>query len=194
MDKSGQPYIGHPARVAARTRDQGDGNQVEAVAWLHDVVEDTEVTLADVESAFGVEIAQAVDAMTRRPDEEPDRYYARVADNPIALRVKRADIADNLDPERTARLDPATKARLAAKYEHAWPSSPGGAPSRAVPLVRRTTPLRGRCEILRFTPRGGRIVASSSGVPLAARAVAIRDLVLVDQRHLNDICWAVFAC
>jgi len=119
VDKSGQPYIGHPARVAARTRDQGDGNQVEAVAWLHDVVEDTEVTLADVESAFGAEIAQAVDAMTRRPDEEPDRYYARVADNPIALRVKRADIADNLDPERTARLDPATKARLAAKYEHA---------------------------------------------------------------------------
>jgi len=109
VDKSGQPYIGHPARVAARTRDQGDGNQVE----------DTEVTLADVESAFGAEIAQAVDAMTRRPDEEPDRYYARVADNPIALRVKRADIADNLDPERTARLDPATKARLAAKYEHA---------------------------------------------------------------------------
>ena len=119
VDKSGMPYIGHPARVAARTRARNEGDAVEVVAWLHDVVEDTTVTYEDIEEQFGAEIAQAVDAITRRPDEESDRYYARVAGNPIALQVKRSDIEDNLDPERTARLDPATRERLAAKNEHA---------------------------------------------------------------------------
>lgn len=47
VDKAGQPYITHPARVAARVA--GDENAV-AAAWLHDVVEDTGLTLADLEN------------------------------------------------------------------------------------------------------------------------------------------------
>lgn len=119
LDKSGQPYIGHPARVAARTRDHGGDDDIEVVAWLHDVVEDTDITLEVIERQFGATIAQAVDAMTRRPDDEGDAYYHRVAANPIALAVKRCDIEDNLDPRRTAKLDPATQQRLAVKYAHA---------------------------------------------------------------------------
>lgn len=118
VDKVGVPYIEHPARIAARARAAGDGDDAEIVAWLHDVVEDTDVTLAEIDRDFGPEIARAVDAITRR-DGEGDAYYGRVAADPLALVVKRHDIADNTAPERTARLDPATRERLAAKYEHA---------------------------------------------------------------------------
>ena len=72
-----------------------------------------------IEQQFGPRIAQAVGAITRRPDDEGDAYYHRVAGNRIALAVKRSDIEDNLDPRRTEKLDPATARRLAAKYAHA---------------------------------------------------------------------------
>lgn len=83
------------------------------------VIEDTTVTRDEIEEMFGSEIAEAVDAIIRRPDDVRDLYYERVAGNPIALAVKRADIEDNLDPARTAQLDPATRQRLAGKYAHA---------------------------------------------------------------------------
>lgn len=116
-DKAGQPYIGHPGRVAARLT--GDEHAV-AAAWLHDVLEDTQTTAADL-AAQGVPatVVAAVEALTRREGDLPDDYYARVAANPLALRVKRADIADNTDPERLAQLDPALRERLTAKYDHA---------------------------------------------------------------------------
>jgi hypothetical protein len=60
-----------------------------------------------------------VEALTRGSGEAPDDYYARVAANPLAVKVKRADVADNADPERLARLDPALRERLTAKYDHA---------------------------------------------------------------------------
>jgi len=116
VDKAGQPYITHPARVAARVA--GDENAV-AVAWLHDVVEDTAVTLVDLEESFPAEVTTAVDALTRRPGEAPAAYYARVRAVPLALTVKLADMADNSDPQRLARLDAATRERLIAKYARA---------------------------------------------------------------------------
>ncbi len=112
-DKSGRPYIGHPARVAARVH--GD-ELLEAVAWLHDVVEDTDVTLADLEATFPPPVAAAVDAITQRPGESREQYYERVRANPSALRVKLADIDDNTDPGRLSQLDKATQDRLMAKY------------------------------------------------------------------------------
>lgn len=117
VDKAGLPYIGHPERVAAAVA----GDPVaQAVAWLHDVVEDTDVTLADLRDAGLPErVVVAVDAITRRDEEPRDDYYARVANDPIALRVKRADIADNSGSQRMGLLDEATQARLRAKYAHA---------------------------------------------------------------------------
>lgn len=119
VDKIGAPYIEHPARIAERVRAAGDGDDAEIVAWLHDVVEDTGVALATIDRDFGPAIARAVDAITRRDDDEGDGYYRRVAADPLAVAVKRHDIADNAAPERTVRLDPATRERLAAKYRHA---------------------------------------------------------------------------
>jgi (p)ppGpp synthase/HD superfamily hydrolase len=116
-DKAGQPYIGHPGRVAASLT--GD-EQAEAAAWLHDVLEDTQTTATDL-AAQGIPatVVAAVEALTRGDGEQPDDYYARVAANSLALKVKRADIADNADPERLAALDPAIRERLTAKYDHA---------------------------------------------------------------------------
>ncbi|RKW70438.1 HD domain-containing protein [Galactobacter caseinivorans] len=120
QDKAGRPYIEHPARVAALVaQDVGPRHAAVAVAWLHDVVEDTDVTLEQIRQAFGDQIAAGVDAMTRRSGEEPDAYYARVRADQLALAVKRADIADNTDPARVALLDHATATRLAGKYRHA---------------------------------------------------------------------------
>ena len=115
VDKSGAAYITHPARVAARVA----GNpSAEMVAWLHDVVEDTGVTLDDLAAEFPAEVLAAVDAITKRADEGDD-YYRRVAANDLALLVKHADLADNSSPERLAKLDPALQDRLRAKYSHA---------------------------------------------------------------------------
>lgn len=112
VDKAGQAYIAHPARLAAAVR----GDDAVAVAWLHDVVEDTAVTLSDLETLFPPEIVAAVDAITRRDGETPEEYYARIRTTPLAVTVKLADIADNADPARLALLDEKTRNRLTRKY------------------------------------------------------------------------------
>ena len=119
VDEAGRPYIEHPRRVAARVAAQTDDPDALAAAWLHDVVEDTPVGLDELRQlGFNERVLDAVDALTRRSG-EGDEYYRRVAANPIALLVKRSDIADNTDPERVRQLEPAVAERLRLKYERA---------------------------------------------------------------------------
>ena len=119
VDKAGMPYIDHPRRVAERVAQIDGRTEAIAVAWLHDVVEDTATTLDDLRaSEFGDDVVTAVDAMTRRPD-AGDAYYRRIADDDLAIVVKLADIWDNTDPDRVARLDEPDRARLQDKYRHA---------------------------------------------------------------------------
>ena len=116
LDKSGRPYIAHSLRVMGSV----SGTHERMTAVLHDVVEDTGVTLEDLAAAgCPPEVLDAVAAISRGADEPQARYLARVVANPIALAVKRADIADNLSPERIGRLDADTQERLRAKYETA---------------------------------------------------------------------------
>ncbi|MDQ3577844.1 MAG: HD domain-containing protein [Actinomycetota bacterium] len=115
-DKSGQPYIGHPLRVMGRV--VGEHERMTAV--LHDVVEDTAVSIADLVAAgCPAEVVAAVRAISKVPGEPQADYLTRVAADPIARAVKFADIADNLSPARLARLDEPTQARLKAKYANA---------------------------------------------------------------------------
>jgi (p)ppGpp synthase/HD superfamily hydrolase len=121
VDKIGDPYIGHPERVAEHIASVGahDAEAI-AVAWLHDVVEDTDVTLDALRSAgFDEYVVAAVDAVTRRRGESAAEYYGRVSANSLARLVKLADVMDNTDAERMSRLDPETRKRLARKYEWA---------------------------------------------------------------------------
>lgn len=117
VDKAGNPYIEHPARVAARVADHVEDA---AVAWLHDVLEDTDVTV-EVLRAAGIStgIIHDVELLTRKPDQQPEDYYAMVRQSFRARRVKLADIEDNSDIERLALLDDQTMSRLIRKYAKA---------------------------------------------------------------------------
>jgi (p)ppGpp synthase/HD superfamily hydrolase len=112
-DKAGRPYIEHPLRVMHRV----EGEHERMAAVLHDVLEDTPTTTEDLRTAGCPEpVITAVRALTKRPGEPLEQSMARAAADPIARVVKRADIADNSDPERLALLDPATAQRLRRKY------------------------------------------------------------------------------
>ena len=119
VDKSGNPYMRHVSRVADSMHDPVD----KIVAYLHDTIEDGPHGIATVIAAtFGGEVASAVEAMSHRPHEAAEDYYARVRENERAVRVKHADLTDNSDRRRLALLatvDAETADRLAAKYEKA---------------------------------------------------------------------------
>lgn len=114
-DKVGNPYIWHVERVVKRCSSPSE----RIVAWLHDVVEDTSISLDDLHDVHGFPsdpICDAVQAITHRPGEPREAYYQRVRTNPLALVVKRADLADNTDPRRLLLLDAETMIRLMRKY------------------------------------------------------------------------------
>lgn len=97
VDKSGKPYIGHLIRVASNV----PTGVYQIVAFLHDVVEDTDLELDDLErEGFSKVVIDAVDAMTHRPCETRQEYVLRLLTNPIAAVVKLADIKDNIDKKR----------------------------------------------------------------------------------------------
>lgn len=115
-DKAGEPYINHLIRVAARVSPVTTDRSETAVALLHDVVEDTDVTVEQVRELFGDTIADAVDAITKRKHETVQNYLYRVSQNKIALRVKLCDIADNKDEDRLKKLSKEEAKRLKNKY------------------------------------------------------------------------------
>jgi (p)ppGpp synthase/HD superfamily hydrolase len=108
---SGRPYTEHLARVAARVAEITSDPAAVAAAWLHDVVEDTPSTHAEIEREFGPRVAELVHALTdvdkasgnRTARKAADR--ARLAQAPaLAHTVKLADLIDNADD--IARNDP----------------------------------------------------------------------------------------
>ena len=71
------------------------------VAVLHDVVEDSDLTLEDLKiEGFSNPIIEAIDAITKREGEKLNDYLERVMNNEIALKVKIADMTDNMDIAR----------------------------------------------------------------------------------------------
>jgi (p)ppGpp synthase/HD superfamily hydrolase len=116
VDKAGQPYIGHISRVV----DAVDTPEEKLAAALHDLLEDTDVTAADLlTDGCPPEIVRVVKALTRGDDESYEDFVRRAAQDPIARVVKRADVADNADEARLALLPTGQAARLRAKYARA---------------------------------------------------------------------------
>lgn len=92
-DKTGHNYILHPLRVMEKV----ESIQAKIVAVLHDVVEDTEMTLEDLQSAgFDEELLTAISLLTRNKEDEYFAYVERISSNPLAKEVKIADLQDNL--------------------------------------------------------------------------------------------------
>jgi (p)ppGpp synthase/HD superfamily hydrolase len=112
VDKIGEPYILHPLRVMMVMNDE----ESRIVAILHDILEDTKCSSEVLKITFGKKIYEAVIAMSKINGESYEVYINRVMQNPIAKKVKIADVKDNASPIRLYRLEPKTIERLTAKY------------------------------------------------------------------------------
>jgi (p)ppGpp synthase/HD superfamily hydrolase len=117
LDRMGKPYILHPLRLMFRFQSETEM----IVAVLHDVVEDhPDWDLARLrQERFSEEIVQAIDHVTRREDETYEAFVERTAGNSIALRVKLADLEDNMDLKRLNTLTANDQDRI-ARYHRAW--------------------------------------------------------------------------
>ena len=98
LDYNGIPYIFHPLHLA----EQMDDEISCCAALLHDVVEDTAVTLEDLAAVFPPEVVEAVALLTHEEGTDYFDYVRRIRSNPIALKVKLADLAHNSDATRFA--------------------------------------------------------------------------------------------
>lgn len=113
FDKAGQPYILHPLRVMLRL----ETAQQRIAAVLHDVVEDSPVTLEQLATeGFDADVLAAIDALTKREGENRLAAAARAAAHPIARLVKLADNAENMDLTRIPKPSEKDFARL-KEYE-----------------------------------------------------------------------------
>lgn len=109
VDKAGQPYILHPLRVMFRMNSTTE----RMAAVLHDVVEDSTVTLEFLGTAgFSPEVIAAVDALTKRKGESRIDAAHRARQDPVARLVKLADNAENMDLSRIAEPTERDYARL----------------------------------------------------------------------------------
>lgn len=113
VDKNGVDYIQHPMKVASYV----ETDEEKTVAYLHDVVEDTSVTLRDLEEmGFPVDIVRAVDCITKREGEPLQEYFKRIISSDFAFVVKLADMKHNSDITRYKHPTEADYARC-EKYK-----------------------------------------------------------------------------
>ncbi len=110
-DKAGKPYIKHLEAVASKVHNM----EQKTVAWLHDVLEDTDYTKEQLAVFFPPNIVEAVAALTKRRGEQYEDYLKRIAENPLATIVKMADLEHNTDLTRYDSPTEADKNR-AKKY------------------------------------------------------------------------------
>lgn len=115
VDKSGLPYVFHPFHRA----DQMTDELTTAVALLHDVVEDTAYTFADLrEMGFPDTVLEALNLLTHDDGAPYLEYVGRLKGNPIARAVKLADLRHNSDLTRLDYVDERALARV-EKYRKA---------------------------------------------------------------------------
>lgn len=101
VDYNGIPYIFHPIHLAEQMEDEISC----CAALLHDVVEDTCVTMDDLESQFPREIIDVLKLLTHEEGTDYFDYVRAIRSNPIAVRIKLADLAHNSDQSRCVGAD-----------------------------------------------------------------------------------------
>ena len=101
VDKAGEDYIKHPEKVASFVKT----DEEKAVAYLHDVIEDTELTLENLyEYDFSKELIEAVDIITKKRGEDYQSYLNSVKKNKLARAVKLADLRHNSNLTRLTKV------------------------------------------------------------------------------------------
>lgn len=115
-DKAGQPYIFHCLRVMMQMKDEKD----QAIAVLHDVVEDTDCTPEMLqEFGFDWEVVEALSYLTHQKEDSYEAYINRIKENPRARKVKQADLEDNMNLNRLTEVTEDDRRRQ-DKYKKAW--------------------------------------------------------------------------
>jgi (p)ppGpp synthase/HD superfamily hydrolase len=115
-EKAGQPYVLHVLRVMFRCETELE----RILAVLHDVVEDTGRSFEDLRRlGFSEQVLGALDCVTKREGESYEQFVERAASNPIARRVKLADLEDNMDLRRLPAVGEKDAERL-GRYVRAW--------------------------------------------------------------------------
>ncbi len=115
-DKAGKTYILHPLRLMAKMETEDEM----AVALLHDVIEDSDTTAKDLlRQGIPLHVVQAVECLTKQVGEDYNTFIERVLANPLAMKVKKADIEDNINVLRLNSITDKDLERI-AKYHAAW--------------------------------------------------------------------------
>lgn len=116
LDKCGMPYIFHPFHLA----EQMDDEYAVCVALLHDVLEDTDYPREALAAEFPAEIMAALDLLTHEKGIPYLEYVEKIKPNPLAKKVKLADLTHNCDTTRVPLDGEATQRRLEEKYYKAF--------------------------------------------------------------------------
>lgn len=102
-DKDGEPYVMHCLRVMMGCRE----SDAQLVGLMHDLVEDTSVTLADLRSqGFTDEVVAAVDLVTHKSGDSYAEYVVSIKSNPLAREAKLSDLRDNSSINRVLYREP----------------------------------------------------------------------------------------
>lgn len=113
-DKGGNPYILHPLKVMHYLKSEDE--ELQCIALGHDIIEDTNVTYADLRKAgFSDRIIDGIRTLTKVPGETYDEYKERVLTNRDAMLVKMADLRHNTDIRRLKGVSEKDIARV-TKY------------------------------------------------------------------------------
>lgn len=124
-DRGGVDYFGGHIKSVAEL--VGSDSHLKAIAYLHDVLEDTNIEAEELKSRLAADgcnktdidlVVEAVVALTKVKGESYKDYLAKVSKNPLAVKVKIADITNNMDPSRALPDDPMYEYRI-SKYQMA---------------------------------------------------------------------------
>ena len=115
VDKAGVDYIQHPLYVASQVKTE----QEKAIALLHDVLEDSDITVADL-LAYGLsnKVVTAVQTLTKKKGQSYQEYLEKVKSNKLARDVKLADLKHNSDLSRLKSVSDTDRERV-EKYKNA---------------------------------------------------------------------------
>ncbi len=115
VDKGVNPYILHPIRVMGSVKTIEE----KIIALLHDVVEDSNITIEQLKKeGFSESTLEAINLLTKTSDCSYEDYLLRIKSNKLALEIKKADLMDNLDNSRLAELNSSDYKRI-SKYKKA---------------------------------------------------------------------------
>lgn len=186
VDRAGRPYSEHVFAVRDLLAPHGERAQMAGV--LHDVLEDTPVTAADLRGRGCPEVVvRAVESVSRRPGESYGDMVRRAAADPLGRLVKLADNHHNSDEGRLAALPPEQADRLRAKYARAReileagppPGPPAGPRAPGAPAWREPAPS----PTLVATPRATLVVIYTDRVEECRSFYTALGLGFLRERH-----------